>query len=190
MDDSAEFRALIRSALSTKIDVQLTAEASSGLDAIRKADRLNPELILLNTELSKLDGIKTARIIRDRISDTRILFISDECESNTVAMAIEAGAVGFVDKQRAQSDVLPAVEATLEGKQFFSSTLKIQVYDIFSKEDGFVWVDTVVGFSNARERLEVIANVKPGHYSLFVRSDPSIPVQANAARALEERLKQ
>ena len=97
---------------------------SDGSEAIQKAEELNPDLILLDIGLPKLNGIEAARQIRQFSPNSRIVFLSQNNDSDIVRAALSTGALGYVHKTDAQSELLPAVDAVLRGKQFVSSSLK------------------------------------------------------------------
>ena len=126
--------------------------------------------------LPKLDGINASRLIRKRSPQSKIVFLTVETDLDVVNAAIDAGGLGYVMKSRTQSDLMQALEAVLEGKQFVSRGLKVPVFDIFCgmADKEAVWVETVSGFSSARERMETIAKLEPGHYFVFSRTDHSI----------------
>lgn len=86
-------------------------------------EELKPELILLDIGLPKLDGIAAARQIRNLSPESKIIFVSQECSSDVVQEALNLGASGYVLKRKAAIDLLAAVEAVIEGKQFVSSGL-------------------------------------------------------------------
>jgi CheY-like chemotaxis protein len=125
VEDYGAFRRLIRSALQQRAEFQVVGEVSDGLDAVQKAQELQPDLILLDIGLPKLNGLEAGRRIRKISPDSRILFLSQESSADVVREALGLGAQGYVLKARAQSDLLPAIEAVLGGKQFVSSGLEL-----------------------------------------------------------------
>jgi len=123
VEDFAPFRDFIRSTLGKYPRLQIVSEASNGLDAVRLAEELKPELILLDIGLPALDGIAAARQIRKLAPESKILFVSQESSSDVVQEALNLGAWGYVLKRKAAIDLLAAVEAIVEGKRFVSSGL-------------------------------------------------------------------
>jgi DNA-binding NarL/FixJ family response regulator len=103
---------------------QIISEASDGLEAVQKAQDLKPEIILLDIGLPKLNGIEAARQIRQLSPSSKIIFLSQNNDLDIVQAALGAGALSYVLKAGAQSELLPAVDAVLRGKQFVSSALK------------------------------------------------------------------
>jgi FixJ family two-component response regulator len=81
-------------------------------------------LILLDIDLPEMNGIEAARRIRQLLPNSRIVFLSSDNSLDVVQVALSTGAQGYVYKARAQSDLLPAIDAALRGKRFVSSMLK------------------------------------------------------------------
>jgi len=106
-------------------ELQVVGEASEGLDAVHKAEELLPDLILLDLGLPTLNGIEAARQIRKVSPESKILFVTQESSPDVAQAALSSGALGYVLKTRATIDLLPAVEAVLEGRQFVSGTLDL-----------------------------------------------------------------
>jgi DNA-binding NarL/FixJ family response regulator len=124
VDDNKPFRQRVCSSLERRTDFKVIWQASDGLEAAQKAEELRPDLIVLDLGLPNLNGMDVARRLRKVIPETRILFLSQEFSSDVVLEALNLGVMGYVHKPRIHSDLLPALEAVLEGKQFVSSRLK------------------------------------------------------------------
>jgi CheY-like chemotaxis protein len=125
VDDHELFRRFTYSLLEKRPEFQIIGEASDGLEAIQKAEELQPDLILLDIGLPKLNGMEAARRISIVAPHTKILFVSQESDSDVVGEALQLGAMGYVHKMRARTDLLPAIGAALEGRRFVSSGLQI-----------------------------------------------------------------
>lgn len=120
VDDYAPFRRFVGSTLGQRPDLQVVSEASDGLEAVRKAEELQPELIVLDIGLPRLNGIEAARRMRKHHPDCKILFLSQESSADVVQEALSLGALGYVVKARAGSELLAAVDAVFQGRQFVS----------------------------------------------------------------------
>jgi CheY-like chemotaxis protein len=101
--------------------LELIGELSDGLAAVQKAEELSPDLILLDIGLPTLNGIEAARQIRKLVPSAKIIFLSLESSGDVVQEAVGLGAKGYVVKALAGSELLPAVEAVLQGKLFVSA---------------------------------------------------------------------
>ncbi len=124
VDDFEDWRRKVQSLLKTRPAWQIIAQASDGLEAVQTAENLKPDLILLDIGLSKLNGIEAAREIRRRSPSSKIIFLSLNSDLDIVQTALGTGALGYVHKTDAQSELLPAMDAVIRGKQFLSSSLE------------------------------------------------------------------
>jgi len=104
-------------------ELEIIGRVSDGLEAVEKAQELQPELILLDIGLPTLNGIEAARRIRAVSPASKILFVSENCSVDIAEEALRNGAGGYVVKSDAASELLPAVKAVLEGKRFVSASL-------------------------------------------------------------------
>jgi len=124
VDDYKDWRNQDRSLLQARPEWQVICEASDGSEAVQNAEELKPDLVLLDIGLPKLNGIEAARQIRQLSPSSKIIFLSQDNSLDVVQVALSTGAHGYVYKARAQSDLLPAIDAVLRGKLFISSMLK------------------------------------------------------------------
>jgi DNA-binding NarL/FixJ family response regulator len=110
VDDIAGFRDAICSMLSDRPDLLVVAEASDGLEAVRKAEELQPDLIVPDLSMPKLNGLEATRRIRTVSPSSRIIIVSLESSADFVREALRSGA-GCVIKAEIANQLLPAVEA-------------------------------------------------------------------------------
>ena len=106
---------------------QIVGMAMDGLEAVAQAQSLQPDLVLMDVGLPKLNGIETARQIRSIVPNSKIIFVSSHESLDYVEEALRVGASGYVLKAKAGSDLARAVEAAFQGKRFVSSGLKEHV---------------------------------------------------------------
>ena len=97
---------------------------SDGSEAVQKVAALKPDLIVLDIGLPKLNGIEAARGMRHLFPTSTIVFLSLNNDPDVVRAALSTGALGYVHKTDVQRDLLPAIEAVLQGRQFVSSSIK------------------------------------------------------------------
>jgi len=126
-DDHEPLRRFVSSTLARLPRLQIVGEASNGLEALRKAQLLRADIILLDIGLPKLNGFEVARQIRQRIPQLRILFFSTDCSSQIVEEALRLGAGGYVLKSDAGAELVSALEAVLQGETYLSSSLTNRV---------------------------------------------------------------
>ena len=98
VDDYERFRRIVCSTLGKRRDLQVVGEASDGLEAVHKAEELQPDLIVLDIGLPTLNGIEAARRIHKLCPECKILFVSQESSADLVQEALGPGARGYVVK--------------------------------------------------------------------------------------------
>ena len=126
VDDFGDWRLQNRLLLQTRPEWRVIAEASDGSEAVQKAKELKPNLILMDIGLPKLNGIEAARRIRQLSPGSKIVFLSLNNDRDIVRAALSTGALGYVCKTDARSELLTAVDAVLRGKQYVSSSLNYE----------------------------------------------------------------
>lgn len=124
VEDHRDWLKLIRLLLQERPECQIICEASDGSEAVQRAEELKPDLILLDIGLPKLNGIEAARRIRQLSPNSNIVFLTMDDSLDVVQEALSTGAQGYVYKARAQSELLPAIDAVLRGIEFVSSSLR------------------------------------------------------------------
>ena len=123
VDDYEPFRRFVCSTLKQRPGLQVAGEASDGLEAVRKAEELQPDLIVLDLGLPSLNGLEAARRIRKVVPACEILFVTQESSADVVQEALSLGALGYVMKAHAGGELLAAVEAVCQGRQFIGKGL-------------------------------------------------------------------
>ena len=145
VEDYEPFRRFVCSTLGKNRELHIVGEASDGLEAVHKAEELQPDLIVLDIGLPKLNGIEAARRIRNVSPESKILFVSQESSSDLVQEALSLGALGYVVKAYAGSELSAAVEAVRQGRRYLSGGLSIprsHEVEFYSDDAAFV-----VGFT-------------------------------------------
>ena len=123
VDDYEPWRRFACTTLLKQPALQVIREVSDGLEAVQQAKELQPDLILLDIGLPTLNGIEAARRIREVSPASKILFVSENRSHDIAEEALSNGAGGYVVKSDAESELLPAIKAVLEGKRYVSARL-------------------------------------------------------------------
>jgi DNA-binding NarL/FixJ family response regulator len=103
--------------------LRIVGVASDGFEAIQKAGELQPDLILLDIGLPKMNGIEAARRIRKVTPNSKILFLSQEIDVDVVRVSLSDGD-GYVVKSDAENELFAALEAVMQGKKFVSRSVR------------------------------------------------------------------
>ena len=127
VDAFAPFRALVSSILKEQPGYQIVGEAEDGLKGIQRAEEFKPDLIVLDMDLSKLNGIEVALQIRQCSPDSMILFLTLNDDVELACEALRAGARGYIHKLDAASELIQAMRTVLSGKRFVSRVLRGRV---------------------------------------------------------------
>ncbi len=118
VDDFEPFRRFVRLSFLARPEYVIVGEAEDGVEAVAKAKDLQPDLILMDIGLPKLNGLDAAREIRSLVPDARILFVSLDSFSAAAEEALLIYGHGYVQKERADADLLPAIESVLNGRPY------------------------------------------------------------------------
>jgi len=123
VDDFELWKGFVIARLQERPDLQIVGFAADGFQAVQKAEELQPDLILLDMMLPKLNGIEAARQIRRVAPKSKILFVSGESDVESVRTAFRVGGSGYVSKLDAAAGLLAGIEAVLRGDWFVSPGL-------------------------------------------------------------------
>lgn len=120
VDDLESWRRLISSKVEEHPDLQVVGEAKDGLEAIQKATELKPDLVLLDVDLPKVNGLEVARLIAGAVRNTKILFLSQIIDTDVISAALSDGAWGYILKIDAEAELFAAISAIIKGERFVS----------------------------------------------------------------------
>jgi DNA-binding NarL/FixJ family response regulator len=126
VDDHPVVRRAICALLSGDPFLNVICEASDGEQAVQNAEEFLPDLVLLDISLPGISGIETARRLRKSLPSLQIIFLSQHDSLQMVKDAMSTGSQGYVAKIDAGSELLKAIRAVREGKQFVSQRIASQ----------------------------------------------------------------
>jgi DNA-binding NarL/FixJ family response regulator len=160
-DDHTILRQGIRALLEAESDIEVIEEAENGRDAVKKAMRLRPDIVIMDISMPILNGLDATRLIRKRVPTTRVLILSMHKSEEYVFQTLRAGASGYLVKDSVASDLISAIRAVNQGFSFLSPSISKIVLDEYIKRADQMKSDCD-DILTQRER-EVLQLVGEGH---------------------------
>src|ERR1700676_1927174 len=182
-DDHAMVRKGFRLILEAQSDIEIAGEAGNGREAVELADKLHPDVVVMDVAMPELNGIEATRRITAASPRTRILALSMHKDSVYVREILRAGARGYLLKDSIDSDLLAAVRAVAKGEGYLSPAVSDAVLTDYRKH-----VTDPIDLLTTRERevLQLIAEGKTNkeiatslHLSVYT-------VEAHRGRVMEK----
>lgn len=122
VDDSEAVRRSLRS-ITEACGAEVVAEAENGLIGVDTAERIRPDLVLLDVTMPVMSGFAAAQRLRERLPSVQIIFVSQHQDRLYADKAFESGADGYVLKRAAATDLAAALEAVLSHRTFLSPAI-------------------------------------------------------------------
>ena len=132
-DDQSLVRAGFRMLLGGEEDIEVVAEAANGLEAVEKAARYDPEVVLMDIRMPELDGLEASRRILAADPDARVLVLTTFDLDEYVYEALRAGASGFVLKDDPPEQLIAAIRTVAAGDALLSPTVTKRVIEQFAR---------------------------------------------------------
>jgi NarL family two-component system response regulator LiaR len=121
VDDHAVVRGGLSKFLMVHQDLELVGEAESGEEAIVLAQRLHPDIILMDLKMGGMDGVTATRLVREKCPGCRVIVLTSFAEDNMVQGALQAGAIGYLLKNVTVSELAAAIRSAYAGRMTLSS---------------------------------------------------------------------
>jgi DNA-binding NarL/FixJ family response regulator len=128
-DDQGIVRRGMRALLESEPGIEIVGEASDGQEALRLCETTEPDVVILDVAMPKLNGIDVAGQARKRRPELRIIVLSMYADESYVVRALNAGARGYLLKEATDDDLLPAVRAVAAGRSFFSPAVSAMLLE-------------------------------------------------------------
>lgn len=131
-DDHGLLRKGVRSVLAEDAEIVVVGEAHDGPQAVRMAQELNPDVVIMDIAMPRLNGLEAATQIARKSKRTGILILSMYADEEYLMRAVSAGVRGYLLKDSAEPDLARAVRAVAGGKTFFSPVIADMLFDDYA----------------------------------------------------------
>lgn len=133
-EDHTIVRKGLRSLIATEADIEVVGEAQDGREAIRKVERLRPDIVLMDISMPRLNGLEATRQIRRRFPDVRVLVLTMYTNEEYVSQLLAAGASGYLVKRSGVADLISALRAVHRGESYLSPSVCVSVIEQFVRQ--------------------------------------------------------
>ena len=162
-DDHAVVRAGLKAVLGSAKDIQVIGEASNGRDAVAMADRLDPDVVVMDLTMPELDGLGATKELVMKQSRSKVLVLTMHAEDEYLVPLLEAGAAGYLVKSAADRELVDAVRAVAHGDTYVQpSAARALARGIKRKEEH---ADERERYAKLTERERDVLRLVAGGYS-------------------------
>ena len=135
VDDHGILRAGLRALLANEPDIAVVGEAADGEEALERAEALDPDVVVLDIAMPRLDGLEVTRRIRDRGLRCKVLILTVHAEERYLLPVLRAGGAGYVQKSGADTDLLDAIRTVARGDVFlYPGATRLLLSDYLGRE--------------------------------------------------------
>lgn len=170
VDDHTVVRDGLCFLLEAQDDIDVVGVAADGREALREAERMRPDVVLMDLAMPNLNGIEATRRFRKTMPSVKVLILSMHESSEYVYQALQAGAQGYLVKESAGPEVAVAIRALHAGRRYLSASITETVVEQYVRECRPV---SPLESLSARER-EILQLVVEGHTSAEVGAQLSL----------------
>jgi DNA-binding NarL/FixJ family response regulator len=128
-DDHSIVRKGLRSILEEDSSLEVVGEAANGREAVELCQALQPHIAVLDVSMPQLNGLEAASQVQRVASSTKVIMLSMYRDETYLLRALTAGARGYLLKDAAEDEILPAVRAVIRGTTYFSSAISETLLD-------------------------------------------------------------
>ena len=176
-EDHTIVREGLRGLLEAAEDIQVIGEATNGLQSVREAKRLQPDVILLDLAMPLLNGVEATRQITREARSTKVLILSAYSDDKHVQEAIDAGAAGYLMKATAAKDLLRAIREISKGNAFYNPPVPARSTDQWRKTPLNARPGGTTGVTLTSRQTEILQLLAEGHANKQVADILSISIK-------------
>ena len=161
-DDHTLVRKGLCSLLEGQAEIEVVGEAQDGREALQKCEQLHPDVLLIDIAMPGLNGIEAIRQIKQRFPEVHALVLTMHDDQEYIRRVLQAGALGYVVKQAAPTDLLLAIRAVYRGDRYLSPAIANKVLQD-SIQGNEVWDETDCYDQLTPRQREVLQLIAEGH---------------------------
>src|SRR5512132_3567559 len=133
-DDHAVVRDGLRALLEAQSGIEVVGDVANGREAVRQAQKLQPDVVIMDIAMPDLNGIEATLQIQDTCPSTQVLILSMHSTTEHIFRALQAGARGYLLKDSAGTEVVDAVRVVHAGRRYLSQKIASTVLDDYISE--------------------------------------------------------
>jgi two-component system response regulator NreC len=133
-DDHTVMRAGLRSLLERQPDLEVTGEAGDGAQTVELAESENPDVVVMDIAMPRLNGIEATRQIAAKRPDIAVVILSMHFDESYVLRALKAGARAYLLKDSAEADLISAIRAVCDGRSYFSPAVSKMLLEDYVRQ--------------------------------------------------------
>ena len=177
-DDQCLMLEGIKAILKHEPEIKVIGTALDGLSAIAQVKNLQPDIVLMDIEMPKMDGIAATKYICDYLPDTRVIVLTSHDDRDYITKALEAGASGYLLKESLLEDLKRAIYSLGRGYSYIEAKLLIQAINKIQKTN-------VVKY---QERITYLRKYRKSIYNPIVDTSTSSSFSASSARKFSSKI--
>ena len=136
VDDHAVVREGLRTFLELQEGIEVAGEAGDGSEGVAAAERLRPDVVLMDLVMPRLDGVGAMRELRSRVPGVRVIVLTSFADDDTVLPAVRAGAAGYLLKDVQPPELVGAIRTVHAGEALLAPAVATMLVEQLAAEDG------------------------------------------------------